>query len=259
MEFNYYPGCTLKNKAVDLDYYARQSAKLLGVDVKEIPEWQCCGGVYPLGKDETALKLSSVRALNYAKENGGKLLTLCSACHHVLKRVNYDVINDKNVNGKVNAYLELDKKYDGSAKVVHYLEMLRDYVGFDKIKDLVKNPCGKKIACYYGCLLLRPSNIMGLDDAERPTVMEDLVKSLGGQPIRYPMSNECCGAYVGIKNPELLKKKSSLVVESAIKNGAEVIITACPLCLYNLSSVNPKVEIKYFTEVLAQALGVEKI
>ena len=87
MKISYYPGCTLKTKAKDLDRYARASAGVLGVEMEEIENWQCCGGVYNTARDEIATKLSAIRALAYAKENGGKLLTLCSACHNVLKRV----------------------------------------------------------------------------------------------------------------------------------------------------------------------------
>ena len=88
MKYSYYPGCTLKNKAQDLDAYARASAKALGFELEENENWQCGGGGYPLGSDEIASKLSSVRALNDAKEKGQALVTLCSACHHVIKRVN---------------------------------------------------------------------------------------------------------------------------------------------------------------------------
>lgn len=83
MVYSYFPGCTLKTKAKDLDRYGRESAKALGFELEEIENWQCCGGVYPLGTDEIASKLSSVRALNDAKEKGQDLVTLCSACHHV--------------------------------------------------------------------------------------------------------------------------------------------------------------------------------
>ena len=91
MKYSYYPGCTLRNKAKDLDEYARASARALGFELEEIEDWQCCGGVYPLGTDEIATKLSSVRALNQAKEKGQDLVTICSACHHVIKRVNDDM------------------------------------------------------------------------------------------------------------------------------------------------------------------------
>ena len=128
MVYSYYPGCTLKNKAQDLDRYARLSAQALGITLEEIENWQCCGGVYPMAKDEIATKLSSVRALADAKAHGRDLITLCSACHNVLKQVNNDMLTDEDICTRANNYLKLDEEYHGETKVVHYLEMLRDVV-----------------------------------------------------------------------------------------------------------------------------------
>ena len=151
MVYSYFPGCTLKTKAKDLDAYARRSAEALGVTLEELPEWQCCGAVYPIAQDEIATRLSSVRALNSAKELGRPLLTLCSACHHVIKRVNEDMRANEDIRGKANRYLELAEPYAGETRVVHYLEMLRDEVGFAELKKKVVNPLkGRKIAAYYG-------------------------------------------------------------------------------------------------------------
>ena len=102
MKFSYYPGCTLKNKAKDLDKYARASALKLGFELEEIENWQCCGGVYPLGSDEIATKLSSIRVLNDAKEKGQAVVTLCSACQHVVKRVNLDMKNNEDIRQRAN-------------------------------------------------------------------------------------------------------------------------------------------------------------
>lgn len=259
MKFSYYPGCTLKTQAKDLDKYARKSALALGVDVKEIDEWQCCGAVYPLARDEIAVKLSAIRTLDKAKHEDGVLLTLCSACHNVLKRVNHDMQTDKEICDKANAYLALPERYEGEAKVVHYLEMLRDFVGFDKIKSAVKNPVAKKIGAYYGCLLLRPSNVLAFDNPENPSIIEQFIKAIGGTAINYPFRNECCGAYVSLKNADITEKRSAKVIESAKKAGAEVIVTACPLCYYNLKEqAKGEIEVVYFTELLAEALGVKE-
>ena len=174
MTYSYFPGCTLKNKALDLDIYARKSAEALGFTLEEIPEWQCCGGEYPMAKDEIASKLSSVRALANARDSGHDLVTLCSACYNVLKQVNNDVATDEFVAFKVNNYLKQDEiEYHGEAKVLHYLEILRDVVGWDKVKAAVKKPfTGKKIGAYYGCLLLRPAKVLQLDDPENPKIIE---------------------------------------------------------------------------------------
>ena len=178
MTYSYFPGCTLKNKAADLDKYARISAEALGFTLEEIPDWQCCGGEYPLGTNEVAAKLPSVRALANARDEGRDLVTLCSACYNVLKQVNNDMQTDENTILKVNNYLkEDDIEYHGEAKVVHYLEILRDVVGWDNVKKAVKNPLtGKKIGAYYGCLLLRPGKVLQLDDPENPKWLEDFIK-----------------------------------------------------------------------------------
>jgi len=260
MTFSYYPGCTLKTKAKELDEYARKSAQALGITLEELPEWQCCGAVYPMAQDEIATKLSSVRALVSARDLGRDLVTVCSACHHVIKRVNNDMLNNENIKTKVNNYLKLDTAYLGETKVIHYLEMLRDVVGFDEIKKKVVNPLtGKKIAAYYGCLLLRPSSTMQFDNPENPTIMEDFIRAIGATPVVYPYRNECCGGYVTVDNPELAQRKCNTIIESALENGAEAMITACPLCMYNLDANTPEqtLPIHYFTEILAEALGVK--
>jgi heterodisulfide reductase subunit B len=259
MEICYYPGCTLKSQAVKLDQTARKVALKLGVEMKEIENWQCCGAEYPTATDEIASKLSAVRALDYAKNHGGKLLTLCSACHNVIKRVNDDMKNDENVNFKANNYLALDERYNGETEVIHYLEMLKNLVGFDKIKEQVVKPLNRKVAGYYGCLLLRPGKVMQFDNPENPSILEDLIKALGGEPVKYPYRNECCGAYVSLKAPDLAKKKSSAVTDSAKENGAVEILTACPLCQYNLEkNCGGEIKVTYFTELMAEALGIDE-
>lgn len=259
MKLSYFPGCTLKNKAVDLDTYARKSALALGIELEEIEEWQCCGGVFTTASDEIATKLSSVRALAYAKGKNQPLVSVCSACHNVIKQTNYAMQTNAEFANKVNTYLSPDISYDGTTEVYHYLEMLRDLVGFEKIKEKVVNPLtGKKIAAYYGCLLLRPVKAMGMDDPENPQILEDFIKAIGADPVIYPYRNECCGGYVSLEDPELAKKKSNQVTESATKKGAEMIVTACPLCKYNLVKNGSEIPVIYFTELLAEALGVKE-
>lgn len=261
MKYSYYPGCTLKTKATDLDAYARASAKALGFELEEIEEWQCCGGVFPLGTDEIATKLSSVRALDAAKKKGQDLLTLCSGCHHVIKRVNDDMKNVEDIRTRANNYAQLDIPYSGETTVIHYLEVLRDRVGFDELKKKVVKPLtGKKIGAYYGCLLLRPSSIMAFDNPENPTILEDFIRAIGAEPVIYPYRNECCGGYVSLKEKEMVQGMTNKIMDSAAGFGAEMLITACPLCLYNLnnSPTQNKLPVYYFTQLLAEALGVDE-
>ena len=261
MKYSYYPGCTLKNKAKDLDIYARASAKALGFELEEIEAWQCCGGVYPLGSDEIATKLASVRTLNAAKEKGQTLVTVCSACHHVIKRVNDDMKNVEDIRTRANNYMALKMPYAGETEVLHFLEVLRDRVGFDVIKEKVTHPLtGKKVGAYYGCLLLRPGKVMAFDNPENPTIMEDFIRAVGGEPVVYPYRNECCGGYISLKEKEMTKDRCTKIADSAAGVGADMLITACPLCMYNLKQNSSGVlPIYYFTELLAEALGCKEV
>ncbi len=259
MKVSYFPGCTLKNKAKDLDLYALRSAEVLGVTLEEIENWQCCGGVFTTAEDEVATKLSSVRALKYASDRSQPLVTVCSACHNVIKQTNYAMQNNKAFADKVNRYMTEDGGYNGEAEVYHYLEMLRDLVGYDTLKEKVVNSLkGKKIAAYYGCLLLRPGKAMGMDDPENPTIMEDFIRALGADAVIWAKRNECCGGYISVESPETAKKNSNAVIRNAKAAGAEMIITACPLCKYNLEKSGADIPVVYITEILAEALGVKE-
>ena len=259
MKVSYFPGCTLKTKAKDLDKYARLCAETLGVTLEEIDNWQCCGGVFTTSKDEVATKLSSVRALAFAKKQNQPLVSVCSACHNVIKQTNAAIQNDAEFASRVNNYIAPEDAYNGETQVLHYLELLRDVVGFDKIKEKVVNPLtGRKIAAYYGCLLLRPGKVMAMDDVENPSIMEDFIRAIGAEPVIYAYRNECCGGYIALESKELAQKKSRKVTENAKDKGADSIVTACPLCKYNLQKNGTDVPVVYITELLAEALGIKE-
>lgn len=259
MVYSYYPGCTLRTKGKALDETARACAEALGFTLQEIPDWQCCGAVYPQATDEIATRLSSVRALMAAREQKQELVTLCSACHHVIKRVNRDMRENEDIRSKVNLYEKPEVPYEGETTVLHYLEVLRDRVGFDNLKAMVKNPLtGRKIGAYYGCMLLRPGKEMQMDDPENPSILEDFIRALGAEPVYYAQRNECCGGYQTLENKGQAIKRASAVTDNAIAAGAELLITACPLCLYNLEqNAEHKLPVCYFTELLKEALGLE--
>ena len=260
MTYSYFPGCTLKTKGKELDIWARASAEALGFTLEELPQWQCCGAVYPMARDEIATRLSSVRALMAAREQGRELVTLCSACHHVIKRVNHDLQTDETIRDRVSRYLGLETPYAGETTVMHYLEILRDRVGFEELaKKVVKPLTGRKIGAYYGCLLLRPSGEMGFDDPENPRILEDFIRAIGAEPVIYARRNECCGGYCTLENRAYAEKQVDKIMENAKSAGAQELITACPLCMYNLKeNASDGLPVHYFTELLAEALGVKE-
>jgi heterodisulfide reductase subunit B len=281
MKIPYYPGCTLHERAKDFDTSARECARALGVELEELPIWTCCGAVYPLVTDSVMDILAGVRNLAYAAREGDKLVTLCSFCYNVLKRSNRVMREDAEKREKANLFLRADTEarekiesythedYEGQVEVLHYLEMLRDVVGYDKIAGAVKKKLeGLKVAPYYGCMLLRPAKEMEFDDPEQPEIFEGFLEALGCDVVDFPMKAECCGGFQVVGDEDLAVSCSQNVVTSALKRDADMIVTTCPLCRYNLDrhqermSENVKgfrkVPVVYFTQLLGVALGLDK-
>ncbi len=259
MRYRYFPGCTLKGQAKNMENTTMAAASALGIELVELEEWQCCGAVYPLYEDELISLLSPVRTL--AAAEGEPLVSLCAACHHVLKRAQELMQRNEEARDKVTDYLEIE--YKGEGRVLHFLEVLRDDLGFDKLAEMIKKPLeGKKVAAYYGCLLLRPSKVMQFDDPENPTIMEDFIKALGAEVVKSPYRTECCGAYLSVTEEGVARDTVAKILQSARNAGAEALITACPLCRYNLENCaaddgKEPVQVYYFSELLAEALGLQ--
>ena len=173
--------------------------------------------------------------------------------------VNHDMATNAEIRQKVNNYLQLEEPYAGETRVLHYLEVLRDEIGWEKLAQLVSHPLKeRRVGAYYGCLLLRPGAVLALDDVESPSIMEKLIRALGAEPVMYSMRNECCGGYLALENKAQCELLVSEIKANAASCGAQELVTACPLCAYNLTANDAAggVPTRYFTELLAEALGV---
>jgi len=265
MRVPYFPGCTLHSKAAGFDASARAAALALDIHLDELPYWTCCGATFSMAADSAMGLVAPTRILASAKD-AGKLLTLCSFCYNTLKRTNKVIATDAERRRKVTTFIEED--YQGTVKIVHLLEILRDDLGFDALARKVVTPLkGLKVAPYYGCLLLRPADEMGFDDPERPTILEKFLASLGCEVVEFPHRTECCGSFVVVGAPDTARECSGRIVDAAAVAGAEVMVVSCPLCQYNLDRAQhdpanggrakAKVPVLYFSQLLAIALGCE--
>ena len=262
----YFPGCTLSTKAAGYDLSGRAVAQALGLELNELPEWQCCGATFPLATDNSMALIAPTRLLAQAQNAGGHVTTLCAICFHVLRRTQTTLQQQPEMLERINWFTE--EPYDGQARVSHFLELLRDEITWPKLKEQVTRPLtGIKVAPYYGCLLLRPQNEIGLDDPEQPRIIHDLLSALGCEVIDFPYQVECCGSYLAVSKPELPEKLSKEIIASARQHGAQAIATACPLCQFNLdfpqrpamAGGNADVlPIFYFTQLMAVALGLSE-
>lgn len=279
MKIGYFPGCTLKTKAIGLDDSVRDTARALGHELVEVPDWTCCGATFSLAADNVMALAAPIRILANASKVGDQVITVCAGCYNVLKRANYAVNADPEKLKKINDFLEME--YDGGVKVVHYLEFLRDQVGFDHIARSVKRDLGNlKVAPYYGCQMLRPHEELEFDDPEAPMMMDDLLAAIGCDVIDFPHKVECCGAFLTVcsdlearKDPEAkgaggaVNECSYTILDAARRRGADMLVLTCPLCHYNLDSSQAAIEqehfgykpmpIVYFSQLLAVALGLD--
>ena len=267
MEISYFPGCTLKTKALNFEKTALALLELLDVKPVELKQWYCCGVSFSLSEDNLMLQLAPIRTLIKTKEAGSdRLLTLCSMCYNTLKRAQIFLKEDPERVKKVNdfMYRETTEYYGDEVEVVHILKLMEE-VGAEKIKQNIKKKVNLKVAPYYGCLLLRPKEV-AIDNSEQPQIMEQLLEVAGCEVVDFPFKTECCCSYQIVDKRGLVKKRTEKIINSAVKNGAEVIVLSCPLCGYNLDAVqkeikeeNPEfktIPVLYFTQLLSLMAGL---
>jgi heterodisulfide reductase subunit B len=270
MKVSYYPGCTLKSNAKNFEDSTLCALRELGVDVKELSRWNCCGTVYSLTTDDLMRHLASIRNLIRVKEEqADSVMTLCAMCYNTLKRVNERIKADPESLQKIHKFMDEEKiAYQGDVKVRHLLELLKEDVRFETIGKKVKKPLGRlKVASYYGCLLVRPKEI-GLDDMENPTILDDLAAVLGAEPVDFPFKTECCGAYQTVDKPEIIADRTYQILTAAQSRGADIVSVSCPLCAFNLDHRQKEtskkysgfkgIPILYFTQLLAIAMGCQE-
>jgi len=226
-----------------------------------MPSWNCCGAIYNATSDDLAAQVGSVRNLAKASQIGDKLVTLCAACHNVLKRVQNRLDQSGNEVESERLKTFVDEKFERPVRVLHYLEVLKQEIGWEAIKAKVVKPLAKlKVASYYGCLMVRPREVLEFDDPEDPQVMDDLMRVLGAEPTRFDFKAECCGGYLVVNRRDVAKSASQTILDNAATWGAEAVVTTCPLCQYNLDKLrvvtDGSLPVFYFTQLLGLAVGL---
>ncbi len=269
MKIAYYPGCTLKTSAKNLNDSAVAAMAKLGVELEELDRWNCCGAVYSLADDDLLHQVAPVRDLIRVKDLGyDKVVTVCSMCYNTLARANNLMRNDEEKRYTLNSFMEEESDYNGEVEVVHLLTFLKDEIGWDKLKEKVEKPFSElKISPYYGCTLTRPRDI-AIDSADNPRIMHDFLDALGAQVVNNPAGIECCGSYQILSNPDAAYSNINKIISTAVNRGAEAIASSCPLCEFSLSKRQKQATEKfgdgkvlptfYFTQLLAVALGVDE-
>jgi heterodisulfide reductase subunit B len=241
-------------------------ARVLGMEMLEPKGWTCCGAT--AGHQTDRLLAASLPAANLVKvkDMGLDMVVNCAACYNRMKVANHEISSNADIRKGVCDAIGRD--YDGSVKVRHFMEVLLEDVGLDAIENTVKRSLnGLKVACYYGCLLVRPPEVVKFDDPENPTSLDRLVTAMGGESLDWPHKVECCGGGLSLSRTDVVIQLTDAVLAMAQRVDADCIATSCPMCQSNLdlrqqdikksTGRNYQMPIVYITQLLGLSLGLD--
>ena len=265
MRYAYYPGCSAHSTARDMHESATAVASSLGIEMIEIKGWSCCGATAAHQTDRVMAASLPASNLLLAKEMKLDTVVNCAACYNRMKIANHEVSSSSDMRAKVAE--AIGREYDGSVNVRHFVEVLLEDIGTDKLRKRFKRSLnGLKVACYYGCLLVRPHDVTGFDDPENPTSLDRLVTAMGGESLDWPHKVECCGGGLNLTRTDVVVKLSGSIIEMARASGADCIAVACPMCQSSLDLRQKDIEKKtgkkldmpvvYITQLLGLCLDI---
>lgn len=265
MNYAYFPGCSAESTARDMHQSTLAVAQSLGIQLVEPKGWTCCGATAGHQTDRVLAVALSAATLAKVKSLGLDLVVNCAACYNRMKVANHEVATNPQVRAKVAEAIGRD--YDGSVRIRHFLEVLLEDIGVEKITQALRGSlAGMKVASYYGCLLVRPHEVTGFDDPENPTSLDRMVAAMGGTALEWPHKVECCGGGLSMSRTDVVVNLTDNIVGMAKAAGAECIAVSCPMCQINLdmrqldvAKVKGRrhdVPVLYITQLLGLCLGI---
>jgi heterodisulfide reductase subunit B len=267
VKYAFFPGCSLESTAWDFDRSTRAVCGALGIELAEIPDWVCCGSTPAHATSASMAVALPVLNLQKAQSAGLPVMTACASCYARLRTANHKVRGVPEERQRAERIT--GKPYDGGVEVRHVLDVLVNHFGLDAIRARVsRRLSGLRVACYYGCLLTRPPEVVAFDDVEHPHTMDDLLAATGAEPVDWPLKTECCGASLSMTRRSVVARLGHRLLSMARQSGAECIAVACPLCQVNLDLRQadaerahgnlPKTPVLYVTQILGLALGLSQ-
>jgi heterodisulfide reductase subunit B2 len=263
----YYPGCSGNGTSKEYEKSTRGVCTALDVELLEIPDWSCCGSTPAHTVNHVLSSALSSRNLAIVSKMGYDTVTTpCPSCLSNLKTAEHKM-HKESFREQTNAIL--DEPYEGNVETKSTIQVLIENVGLERVAARVKKPLeGLRVACYYGCIMNRPPEIMDFDDPEHPVAMDRLLEAVGAEVVPFPLKVECCGASFGITRRDIISKLSGRLLEVADSLDIDALVTACPLCQMNLdlrqgqinadNGTKYKIPIFYFTQLMAEAFDLPK-
>jgi heterodisulfide reductase subunit B len=264
MNIGYYPGCALHGSSNDYEQSLRACLGALDVQLDEIKDWICCGATAAHSLNHKLSLALPARNLAVAERDGFRqLFAPCPLCSMQLLKVK-KAVADERVRKELSEIVEADVR--GESEVLNLIQLF-EKIGVDRLKSAVKAPL-KSItaACYYGCLLTRPPDVVHFDDFEQPSSMESIVAALGAKTVEWNFKTECCGAGMTMSNEEVVLELAHKILSNAAEHGADCVVVACPMCHVNLDMKQAAVErrfgkklgmvVYYLSDLVGLALGL---
>jgi len=250
LKYAYYPGCSLEATAREYDLSVRAVCAQLGIELAELPDWNCCGASSGHSTNRRLASTLAGRNLALAEELKMDIAVACPACYVRLRSAQHE--------------LQPEKTQQGGYNTRHILDIICNEIGLENVKSKVVKPLkGLKLAAYYGCYLVRPPEIVGFDDPENPRCLDALLEALGAEVKDWSGKVDCCGGSLSLSKRNIARQMVAELIDMARQAGAEALVAACPLCHANLEMRQPagngrKMPVFYFTELIGLALGIAK-
>ena len=254
----YYPGCSQHSTGLEYGLSTQAVFQRLGLELDELPDWNCCGASSAHALSHTLALALPARNLALAQARGADFVTPCAACFNRMKGADYALRTDPDTRNRLEEMLGFS--YSGQMRIRPVMGVLYDDYGPQQIAKQVKQPLtGLKVVAYYGCLLVRPPQVVQFDDPDNPQVMGRILRALGAEVLEWSHATDCCGAGLSLSRADLVQNMVNRLAERAREAGAEAFVTGCPLCQVNLEmrQTQPaKLPSFYITEVVGLALGL---
>ena len=263
-EFAFFPGCVLTQAAKESKMALEAVAPRLGIKLKEIPGWSCCGASQAQDVDPVATLVANARNLALAEKMSLPVLTSCSTCLLMLRRAKAELDGGKK--DRINTFLAKgNMSYAGTSEVTSLLWVLAQNAQVLKSK-VVRPLANLKVAAFYGCHSLRPEHALGFESAVNPTSFETVVAALGGQTVPFAKRLDCCGFHAVYPAEKSVMRMTGQIVDSAAASGATCLVTPCPLCQMQLdiyqeaaqdiSKSKARMPVLHLSQLVGIALGI---
>jgi succinate dehydrogenase / fumarate reductase cytochrome b subunit len=269
LNYAYYPGCASQAITKESNETTRRVSELLDIGLHDMPRANCCGaGLITDYSYELYLALNA-RIFAQAEKMGMDIMTICSTCLMVMNTANRDLRNDPALLKEINKIIgEVGLEYSGGVNIKQLLWVLAEDYGLERLKKKIKKPINwLKVAPFYGCHSLRPSDALGFDDPEKPWSLEATISALGGEVVEYGGKTKCCGFQVDLVAEDTAVEMTGTRLLDAKANGADCMVTPCPFCHINLDNyqgmaekkVSQKISMPVFhlSQLVGLALGLD--